>query len=142
MIEKLMPYWGLIKLSLGAVLLIAAFYCGIRIEREIKDGEIAQITAARANDRAIEASAALKDLADASKVIHEAATRSSVNVASLGVKLDALQKEFKNANVPPLPVDCRPDAERVRQLAAAVDALKQAVTGQRTGEALPGTRRP
>ena len=48
--------------------------------------------------------------------------------STLGTRLDAIQKELKNAK--PLPADCRPDAGRVRMLSDAVDAAKQAAAAR------------
>jgi len=48
--------------------------------------------------------------------------------SALGTRLDAIQKELKNAK--PLPADCRPYVGRVRMLSNAVDAAKQAAAAR------------
>lgn len=46
-------------------------------------------------------------------------------------KIDDLAKDLKNAqSKAPLPVDCKPDADRLRSLAATVSAVNAAAAGQ------------
>jgi hypothetical protein len=92
------------------------------------NADIADLKTERATDRADQAQAALADLTVAAHNIRVAADGYTTDVATLGVKLDALRKDFKNAK--PLPDNCRPDDFRVRHLGAAVDAANKAAAGQ------------
>lgn len=104
--------------------------------------EISAIKAERATDRADQAQAALTDLAEASKKINDAAGGAQADISSLGVKLDQIQKDFKNAKPTPLPPGCRPDAVRVRSLAAAVDATNAAIAGLRLSSTMQDAGTP
>jgi hypothetical protein len=86
--------------------------------------EIAELKAQSATDKAAQSDAALADIKVDSAAIHAAATQSAAAVAILVPKMIALTKELKNA--PPLPTGCKPDAYRVRNLEAAVDAANEA----------------
>lgn len=82
-----------------------------------------------------DSNAALADLTAAAKNIKAASETGQVSITTLGTKLDAIDRRYRNAKPPaPLPVDCRPGAERVRRLtegAAAVnEALARPVPGQ------------
>lgn len=90
--------------------------------------QIADLKRDQEKTRADQATQALADLAVAAHNIRTAADGYTADVSSLGTKLDALRKDFKNAK--PLPADCRPDDFRVRHLGAAVDAANQAAAGQ------------
>jgi hypothetical protein len=92
------------------------------------NGEIQTIKTDREKDRADQAQAALADLAVAAHNIRTAADGYTIDVATLGAKLDAIRKDFKNAK--PLPADCRPDDFRVRHLESAIDAANQTAAGQ------------
>jgi hypothetical protein len=69
--------------------------------------------------------------------IHAAAERFSVVQDTLGQKFDVISKEFQSAfKTHPLPADCVPDTERLRQLTQAV-AAANAAAGVEPGPALP-----
>jgi hypothetical protein len=73
---------------------------------------------------------------DASR-IHAAADRFSGIQDTLGRQLDVISKDFHSAiKIHPLPADCVPDAERLRQLTQAVAAANAAAGGQ-PGPAVP-----
>ncbi|MGT2429227.1 hypothetical protein ACU4HD_11865 [Cupriavidus basilensis] len=113
----------------GAALAAAAlFAAGWAVNGWRKDAELAELTAARAQSDLAGANQALGDLRTASANIRAHADEFTAIQSTLGTKLDAIQKELKNAK--PLPVDCRPDAGRVRLLSDAVDAAKQAAAAR------------
>ena len=114
------------KLAGVAVLACALIGIGWTAQGWRKDAEIAKLQADRANDSATQAKGALADLTTASKTINDAAARFAGQQTTLGSKLDAIQKEMKNAK--PLPPDCRPDAFRLRSLEAAVSAANEAAS--------------
>jgi hypothetical protein len=87
--------------------------------------DLANVKSKNAQDVANASQTALKDLADASKAIKEAASTGQANFAGLNAKLDTLARKYNAKPPAPLPVDCRPGTERVRNLsesAAAVNA--------------------
>lgn len=65
--------------------------------------------------------------AEASKKVNEAATEHVSKTYKLEEKIKELQKELADAKKNrPLPVECRPDADRLRILADAVTAANTA----------------
>ncbi|PVY81041.1 hypothetical protein C7414_102369 [Cupriavidus alkaliphilus] len=93
-----------------------------------KEAEIAELTAARAQADLASANTAISDLREAGSRIRKSADDYLEIKSDLGAKLDAIRKDLKHAK--PLPVDCRPDAQRVRGLSDAVDAAKQAAAAR------------
>jgi hypothetical protein len=74
--------------------------------------------------------------ADADK-IHEAADAYTAIQANLDGRFNAISKDFANAiKASPLPADCRPTADRLRALEAAVAAANSA-TGRGAIPAVP-----
>lgn len=115
--------------ALGALLLAAAvFAAGWTVNGWRKDAEIAELTAARAQADLASANTALSDLREAGARVRQSADDYLTIKSDLGAKLDAIRKDLKNAK--PLPVGCRPDDFRVRKLADAVDAAKQAAAAR------------
>jgi len=75
-------------------------------------------------------------------IIHDAATAFSAAQGDLGTKLDTISKDLKNVQAKrPLPASCKPDSERLRNLAAAV-AAANAAAGLVTRPAVPATPSP
>lgn len=69
--------------------------------------------------------------------IHGAAQAYVSQRSDVDAKFAALSKDLKNATkAKPLPVDCKPDAGRVRSLAAAISAANSAI-GRSSGAAMP-----
>ncbi len=125
---KLLP-WRAIGLAVLAGLLVAGLFgAGWTANGWRKDAEIAKLTAARAQADLGSANTALADLREAGSRIRQSADDYLTVKSDLGAKLDAIRKDLKNAK--PLPVDCRPDDFRMRQLASAVDAAKQAAAAR------------
>lgn len=88
---------------------------------------LAEAREARAADSAESARAALADLAEGASKVRAMADSYNTGRAEISGKLEQLSKDFKSyAKDKPLPADCRPDAGRVRSLAEAVAAAKQA----------------
>lgn len=142
MMQRLEPYIGVIKAVLLVALGVLLFAAGWHVNGWRLNGQIEQLKAARAADQAVQATAALADLTAAADKINKAAGSAHVDVAGLNTKLDQIRKDFRDAKPAPLPADCRPDAVRVRELAAAADAVDQAVTRQRSGSGLQAGRSP
>lgn len=116
------------RLAGSAVLAGALFAAGWVTNGWRKDAELAELTAARAQADVATANQALGELRAAGADIRARADEYRAIQSTLGTRLDAIQKELKNAK--PLPADCRPDAGRVRMLSDAVDAAKQAAAAR------------
>lgn len=54
--------------------------------------------------------------------MNAAGTDYSGALAQINADFSAIKKEFANATLKPLPADCKPDADRLRSLSAAVAA--------------------
>ncbi|MDR3381720.1 hypothetical protein [Cupriavidus basilensis] len=121
---KAVPWRALAMVALAA----GIFAAGWSVNGWRKDAELAELTAARAQADVETANQALADLRTAGAGIRARADEYRAIQSTLGSRLDALQKELKNAK--PLPVDCRPDDFRVRKLSDAVDAAKQAAAAR------------
>ncbi|MDH2239058.1 hypothetical protein N5K27_22375 [Pigmentiphaga sp. GD03639] len=102
--------------------------------------DLARQQADVSRQQAKESAAALSDLETMIRNIRAAADGYQAQQAILAPRIDALAREIKNAPKP-LPVDCRPDDFRVRNLRAAVDAANEAgsapAAGQPSGRAVP-----
>lgn len=65
-----------------------------------------------------------KQFRDNTQRINDASSVYATNTNQLSLQLDEIGKDLKHAeHLAPLPVDCRPDAGRVRVLSQAVDAV-------------------
>ena len=72
--------------------------------------------------------------ADVSRKVNEAATEHVSKTYKLEEKIKELQKELADAKKNrPLPVECRPDPDRLRVLAEAVHTANRAAAGQSSG---------
>jgi len=89
------------------------------------DAEIAELRRAHTEYRATLTEAALADVQADAAVIRQAAAEFAGIQSTLAPKMTALTKELRNAK--PLPADCRPDADRVRNLDAAIDAANKSI---------------
>lgn len=89
------------------------------------NAEIAELRRLHAEFRATLSEDALTTLqADAAEV-RRAATEFATIQSTLAPKMTALTKELRNAK--PLPAGCVPDANRVRNLDAAIDATNKSI---------------
>jgi len=87
--------------------------------------EIAELRHAHAEFRATLSEAALTDLQADTATIRQAATELATIQSILAPRMSALTKELRNAK--PLPVGCVPDADRVRNLDAAIEAANNSI---------------
>ena len=125
----LVPKWPFVAAALVLGLLAGAGGMRVWDKGTINDlkVEMAGIKAKNAEEVATASQAALQELADASKAIKQAATAGQANVASLNAKLDSIARK-QNAKPPaPLPVDCRPGSDRVRNLSEKAAAINAAI---------------
>ena len=89
------------------------------------DAEIAELQRAHAEFRATLSEAALADVHADAKTIRQAATEFATIQSTLAPRMSALTKELHNAK--PLPAGCVPDADRVRNLDAAIEAANKSI---------------
>jgi hypothetical protein len=115
---RLSPYKLLLVLAIG-------FGAGWLVNGWRLHSALAKVEAARAKEKADQATAAMTTLKADAAAIHQAATEYAGIQNTLAPKIAALTKELRNA--PRLPVDCKPDPVRVRNLDSAIDAANQAV---------------
>jgi len=87
--------------------------------------EIAELRRAHAEFRATLSEAALTDLQADTATIRQAATELATIQSTLAPRMSALTKELRNAK--PLPAGCVPDADRVRNLDAAIEAANKSI---------------
>jgi len=124
LLARLAPYKLRIAVGAGLAAAVLGFGAGWAINGWRLGAELAGEKAARAQDHAAQAGAALSALQADASAIRQAATEYAGIQSTLAPKLTALTKELRNAK--PLPADCRPDPVRVRNLDAAIDAANQA----------------
>lgn len=117
------------RLLAGVVAFTAAMACagaaGWFVKGWQAGAEIADLKAGYAKERETQATAALTTLKADADAITKAAGEYAAITSPLAPKIAALTKELRNA--PRLPVDCRPDAGRVQNLDAAIDAANQSI---------------
>lgn len=70
--------------------------------------------------------AALDDYKTAAGLIKAAAEGAQVDVSGLKTKIDILDRRIRNAPPPPLPADCHPGSQRLRDLSDAAAATDKA----------------
>lgn len=80
---------------------------------------------------AVDTKAALDDFVKSSKAIKDAAASAQIDISGVSAQLAAIRKDQRNAKTIPLPVGCKPDAPRMRSLAATSAATDQAVAGSK-----------
>ena len=89
------------------------------------DAKFAELQRAHAETMRSQSELALTTLqADAAR-ISEAATEFAAIQSTLAPRMSALTKELRNAK--PLPAGCVPDADRVRNLDAAIEAANKSI---------------
>lgn len=123
------------KVGAALLVLVTGFGAGWLVQGWRQAETIAELQKERSDEISTQATAALADLTSAAKTIKENATGATVSNAGLASQLALVRKDLKNAQAKaPLAVGCKPDAGRVRNLAAAVDATNQAAFGSVPGK--------
>lgn len=123
--------WLLLAVSIGSA---AAGAAGSWfVTSSIKDAEIAELKLERANETVQGFQTALDDLKVATATIYAAADSAALDTKLITTELSRLGKEYKNATKRPLPVDCRPDAPRVRHLTESAAAVDKAIARPEPG---------
>lgn len=112
--------WGYVAaLGIGAVVATGATY---EIVHNANAVEISQLKTDAANQRAVNATAALTQLTGFIDKMHEADSSYAGALADIDNRFSLIQKGLTNARRVPLPVDCKPDTGRVRSLTDAIAA--------------------
>lgn len=128
LVARLAPHKLLIAVGAGVAAAVLGFGAGWVVNGWRLGSELAGEKAAHAQVQATQATAALTTLQADAATIHRAATEYAGIQSTLAPTIAALTKELRNA--PRLPADCRPDAVRVRNLDAAIDAANQAAAAR------------
>lgn len=90
--------------------------------------EIAELQRAHAEFRATLSEQALTNVQADATTIRKAATEFATIQSTLAPRMSALTKELRNVrNATPLPADCKPTPDRVRNLDAAIDAANKSI---------------
>jgi len=89
------------------------------------DAEVAELQRAHAETMRSQSELALTTLQADAERITTAATEFATIQSTLAPRMSALTKELRNAK--PLPAGCVPDADRVRNLDAAIDAANKII---------------
>lgn len=134
----------IIWFKIAGVIAIAAALVGATwtIRGWRSDVEVANLRREKAEGSAKEWKGALDDFVNASKIVRDAAQGAQVDISSLDKKLDAIQKEFKNAKPIPLPADCRLDSVRLRSLIDAASAVNEAAFGLKSSGSMQANTDP
>lgn len=90
--------------------------------------ELADLQRAHAEFRATLSETALADVQADAATIRQAATEFGTIRSTLAPTIAALTKELRNVrNATPLPADCKPTPDRVRNLDAAIEAANKSI---------------
>lgn len=133
------PGWKFVAVLL---FMLAGFGAGWTANGWRLKAEISELKTARANEVAKQSQDALNDLTAATKHVKEAAEGYQSDTRRLDAKLDAIQKDVRNAKPFPLPADCKLDDVRLRRLTEAATAVNEAAFGLRLSaglQAAPGS---
>lgn len=135
------PQYKALAIGIAVAAVIAvAFGAGCAVTGWRKDADIADLKREKAEAEAKESQQAFSNLAAAIKRIKDVADSANIDVSALGRKLDAISKEQKN--VKPLPVDCRLDPDRLRNLAEAAAAVNESAFGLKPSRSLQANPSP
>lgn len=133
---SLIPTWPIAAACLVGGVLLGAGGAGWWHSDTIGDLElkVARMERDSAVGVSVQYKQAADDLAGAAKTIKAAAEAGSTDVSTLNAKLDTINRSIKNAKPAPLPADCRPGADRVRNLSESAAAVDQAITRPISGK--------
>lgn len=120
-----------IPASVRACLSVAAVLAGVAFGAWVQglrgDAALERLKAAQATQRADQADADLAEFRHAAQQMTDAAKDAAQQARAARAKIAAIHMRPYEK---PLPVDCRPDPERLRQRNAAIDAFNSAAAGQ------------
>jgi hypothetical protein len=117
----------LVSSLIGAGLLaLASFGGGFYAGHHWESVALANQKVQDAQKVAADAAAALTRLELFVNSLQAASVQYRTQTDALDAKLTSIEKEFADARSQPLPIDCKPDALRVRALSAAIAAVNAA----------------
>lgn len=125
LLARATPYRSPFLVGAGIAAGVLLFGAGWVINGWRLETALSKLKTAQAVEKANQATGALTTLQADAAAIHQAATEYAGIETTLAPKIAALTKELRNAK--PLPVDCRPDTVRMRNLDAAIDAANSAI---------------
>jgi hypothetical protein len=119
---SLIPTWPFV---VGALVLGAAG--GAALDNTIMSSKIDKIKLANAEAISQASQKALTDYQTGAELIKASATAAQTDLTTINKQLAVIRKEQKNVPPPPLPVDCKPGAVRLRNLAETAAAADNAI---------------
>lgn len=128
MMGRLAPYKLQLATGAGLAAVALGFGAGWAVNGWRLGADVANLRAEHAHQQMDQATSAASALQADAAAIHQAAIEYAGVQSTLAPKITALTKELRNAK--PLPVDCRPDSVRVRNLDAAIDAANQTASAR------------
>lgn len=126
MFSALNPYMLWIKLAGFAIALAAAGYVGHYVTKAVDDRAYSKLELSQSKAETANVAASLTQLQTFISNMHAADDGYNGDLASIKTQFAQLKKDLTNAFLKPLPVDCHPDAGRLRVLTNAVDAANKA----------------
>lgn len=121
----LSPYLLWIKLAGFVIALAAAAGVSGYVVHNIDVVKLQAVQLANSKAQTASVTASLTQLQGFIDTMHGASADYQGALASITADFAALKKDFHNATLKPLPVDCRPDAGRLRLLTDAVAAANK-----------------
>lgn len=134
MFEVLKPYLWHLRLAAAVTAVAAAFSAGWTAQGWRKDAVISELQRGTAQSEASSLAHDIEGLQKSASAVQAAASGAIADNTATVRELRAIRQEMKNAK--PLPPDCRPDAERLRQRNAAIEAYNRAAAGSVSGRAV------
>lgn len=132
----LLPYkWALVAAAFAATAAVSGA-AGWTAQGWRKDAVIADLKAAESKQESADSRGALDQVKRAASAVSAAASEAGAESAAAAKTFKALAKEMKNAK--PLPADCRPDDQRLRNRNDAIRAYNAARSGSEPGHGLSG----
>lgn len=125
------PVVGIVTMIVAIVSFTAGAYLMYQLtEAKLakKDLDISELKRHNAQEKSMQAQAALHDLTLATTKIKDAATNYARAETQIETRITELTNELQVFK--PLPTTCRPDADRVRNLETVIDSANKAITGQ------------
>lgn len=118
----------------AAVALAVGFSAGWAINGWRLHADVADLKLENAQQITQASQVALEDYKTGAKAIKEAASIGQADYSAALAKLDTIDRRIKNAKPPPLPADCKPGPDRLRNLAEAAAATDQAAARPVSGK--------
>lgn len=112
-----------------AAVALACFVAGWVAQGWRASAAASEVKAEAAKAVATSASQALDQFIERANQMADAASQAQAGATAIASTAAKIRKDVANVKAP-LPADCRPDAERLRNRNAAIEAYNRAATGQ------------